>query len=138
MALSAFADKAHRPTDRELAAALGPAYARWRELRDAVQALGRSPSVVWGYASKASGWGLRVRHGERIILYMTPCEGHFLASIILGEKAIAAAEARPLSAVVRSLLAGAPRYPEGRGVRLPVLKAADVRTVLQLVAIKVG
>jgi hypothetical protein len=31
----------------------------------------------WGYASKATASGLRLKHKEPVILYMTPCEGYF-------------------------------------------------------------
>ncbi len=44
-----------------------------------------------GFTAASTGWGLRVRYKERVILYMTPQQNQFLVSIVLGEKAVAAA-----------------------------------------------
>ena len=67
---------------------------------------------------------------------MTPCEGRFLASFALGEKAVAAARAAKPSAAVLAVLEAAPRYAEGRGVRFQVRTLALARQIAKLVAIK--
>jgi hypothetical protein len=136
MALSFFDDRAHPPTETELASALGRTAALWRELqrRVATRAPGIEPE--WGFAGRSTGWGFRLRQGKRVVLYMTPCKQHFLASAVLGEKAVARAREGRLPQAVEALLDSAPRYAEGRGVRLPVKSRADLAVVLELVGIK--
>lgn len=136
MALSAFDDKTKPPVPEELAARLGGAAVLWDELRRRAGA----GSLVgeWGFTAKSTGWGLRLKQGRRVILYMTPCEGYFLASFALGEKAVQAARASDLSASVLAVLDGARKYAEGRGVRLEVRSAEDLRNVLRLAEIKLA
>jgi hypothetical protein len=138
MALSHFDDKQHPPTDDDVAQALGKVYAQWTRLRDRI-AQDHAPLVAeWGFAGKAYGWGLRLKQPKRTVLYMTPCAGHFLASMALGEKAVAAAHAAGLPQGVLEVVDGARKYAEGRAVRLPVRTARDVANVQRLVAIRMA
>jgi hypothetical protein len=138
VALSALADKTHPPTDDDLANALGPAAGAWHALHQAI-AKGFAPvSATWGYSSKTTGWGLRLQVPTRTILYMTPRDGHFLASFALGERAAAAALEANLGAGILTAIEDAPRYAEGRGVRLEVRVAADVGDVVRLAEIKMA
>ena len=136
MALSAFSDKAHSPTEAELRTKLGDAYAAWVELRAEVSS--RIPDIteLWGFTSKSTGWGLRLRHKERVILYMTPCEGQFLVSLALGEKAVARAHASKLPERVLAAIDSAPRYAEGRGLRVAVKQVRQVAPLASLARIK--
>ena len=136
MALSVFADKAHPPTEDELRGALGGAYAAWSALQAEVSA--RVPGIagVWGFTSKSTGWGLRLRHKERVIVYMTPCAGHFLVSLALGEKAIAQALAAGLPDEVIEAIDAAPRYAEGRGFRVAVDRTGQVAALAVLALAK--
>lgn len=136
MALSAFDDASRPPRASELAAVLGPAYASWKELPRSVAARLGPLSKEWGFTSKSTGWGLRLRRKDRIILYMTPCRGFFLASFALGEAAVRAARESGLPAPVLEVLDAAKKYAEGRGVRLEVRTAGDVRNVVELAVIK--
>jgi hypothetical protein len=72
MALSAFSDKAHPPAQDELAAVLGKAHAAWQALRCDPALAGLREE--WGFTSKSTGWGLRIRDDRRVIVYMTPQE----------------------------------------------------------------
>ena len=56
----------------------------------------------------------------------------------LGEKACAAAKNGGLPASVLAVIEAAPRYPEGRGVRLEVRTGKDVANVANLAAIKMA
>ncbi len=69
---------------------------------------------------------------------MAPCQGHFLASFALGEKAVQAAHESALPAAVLEVIDRAQKYAEGRGVRLVVKTARDVRSVETLAAIKMA
>lgn len=72
MALSVFADKSHRPTDDDLRSALGKAHPAWARLIERVTARLPPISEVWGFTSAGTGWGLRLRRKDRVILYVTP------------------------------------------------------------------
>ena len=91
MPLSALADKSHEPTDDQLRGVLGKAFDVWKNLIDSVDERIGPVSPVWAFASKTTGWGLRLKQKDRIILYMTPQSRKFLVSFALGEKAVAAA-----------------------------------------------
>ena len=112
---------------------LGRAAAAWRDLRARVEETCAPIEPDWGFTT---GWSLRLKRGKRVLVYMLPCEGQFLASFALGEKAVAAAIVAKLPATVLDVVAAAPRYAEGRGVRFEVRAKTQVGPIAQLVAIK--
>lgn len=138
MAWSAFDDKASPPADKPLLETLGRAGPLWTRLRDHLQSTHGPLVEEWGFAGKAYGWSLRLKQRKRAIVYMTPCRGSFLASFALGEKACAAAKAARLPSWLLAIIDEAPRYPEGRGIRIPVRRASDVAGVEKLAAIKIA
>jgi len=133
---SAFSEKTHPATDDALRLVLGEAYAPWVKLLALVADRIGPVTHVWGFTSASTGWGLRVRHKERVILYMTPQQNQFLVSFVLGEKAVAAARAAKLSASVRKAIEGAPRYAEGRGVRLEIRSTRQLASLATVARIK--
>jgi hypothetical protein len=139
MALSIFDDKAKQPTEADIAKALGSASKAWIDLKARVAAAHGPIREEWGFTAKSTGWGLRLRleRGDRTILYMTPCSGYFLVSLVLGDKAVRAAHERGLPEPILTMLDGARKYAEGRGIRLEVRKLAELRPIEALAAIKV-
>jgi hypothetical protein len=138
MSLSAFNDKSRPPRDDDLAATLGSTFVFWNELKRHIASRFTPLQTEWGFTSMKTGWGLRLKQEKRTILYMTPCQGYFLASLALGEKAVKAAHESDLSASVLRIIDDARRYAEGRGVRLEVRSAGDVRNVEKLATIKMA
>jgi hypothetical protein len=136
MALSAFDDKSRPPQDAELEATLKRSWVAWNQLRELIAARFPALSEEWGFTSKSTGWGLRLKQKQRTILYMTPREGHFLASFALGENAVKAAHASDLPESVLAVIDAAKKYAEGRGVRLEVRSAKDVQSVEKLAICK--
>lgn len=139
MALSAFDDKSSSPDPEQLRAALGRSGTLWRQLL--AHAAKQDPGVVekhWHFAGAKYGWSLRVKQKDRVILHMTPCRGHFLAGVVLGEKTVAAAQAGGLPKPVLAALEAAPRYAEGRGIRRRVSTIQDMRLVMRLVELKMS
>ncbi len=136
MTLSLFADKTQEPTDKDLRAALGKSYPVWSSLIEAAAECIAPLSQAWGFTSKSTGWGLRLRHNDRVILYMTPQSGRFLVSFALGEKAVAAARKQKLPSALLEAIDAAPRYAEGRGVRFEVADASLVPALAALAKIK--
>ena len=138
MALSAFDDPTRAPTPDELDSALGPAARLWPELIAAVHCDTGELTETWAFGAK-SGWSMRLVQKERNLVHMTPQAGRMLVGVVLGEKAIARAEAAGLaSARTLEVAAAAPRYAEGRGIRFPVETDEDLVVVMELARIKLG
>jgi len=138
VALSAFDDPARAPTPDEVDAALGHAARLWAELVAAVHRDTGELTETWAFGAK-SGWSLRLVQKERNLVHMTPQAGRMLVGVVLGEKAIARAEAAGLaSARTLEVAAAAPRYAEGRGIRFPVETDEDLVVVMELARIKLG
>lgn len=136
MPLSAFADKGHQPTDNDLRSVLGKAHTAWVRLIELISDRIDPISQVWGFTSATTGWGLRLKRNDRVILYMTPREDHFLVSFALGEKAVAAARATKLPSAVLKAIESAPKYAEGRGVRIEVRQVRQVAALATVAEIK--
>ncbi len=69
---------------------------------------------------------------------MTACESYFLASFALGGKAVQTARSSDLPAAIMQVVDTAQKYAEGRGVRLRVTSARDVRNIEKLAVIKMS
>jgi len=138
MALSAFDDKLHPPEADDLVAVLGKAAARWDALLTHLHEQYPPAEEQWGFSGTKWGWGLRVKQKRRAILYMTPQEGFFYIGFALGEKAVSAAAEIRLPKRVVTAIEEAPRYAEGRGLRLDVRRDSDLGWVRKLAAIKMA
>jgi hypothetical protein len=124
---NAFIGKAAAPSEAELAAELGAAKVLWQRLCEEVALPGE-----WHSYSKKAGWSMRLRRGDRNIVYLVPGRGEFDVSLALGDRAVAAARERGLAKMVD----GAKRYAEGTAVRFAVKGPKDVVMVKKLVEIK--
>ncbi len=131
-----FADKQRPPTDPELATVLGRAKTHWNRLLTAVEDVSPGAPIEWKYYSAKSGWSLVVRGKSRNLLYVSPRKGSFLVSFAFGDKAIEAAAEADLPAELLASIRAAPKYPEGRPVRVQVRTAADALLARKLLAIK--
>ena len=138
MSLSVFNEKSSQPNEDDLKAKLGSTFTLWNSLKKSIASRFAPVTVEWGFTSKKTGWGLRLKDEKRTILYMTPCEGYFLASFALGEKAVKAAHESELPASVLRVVDSAPKYAEGRGVRFEIRTAKDVRSIDKLAEIKMS
>ena len=131
--LSALTDKARNPTNDQLRTVLGKAYEHWTTLLALIAERIDSATEVWKFST---GWSLRVLHKDRVIVYLIPQQNQFLVSFALGERAVSAAHAAKLSAAVLKIIDDAPRYAEGRGVRIPVRGSQQLTTLARLAQIK--
>jgi hypothetical protein len=138
MALSAFDDKSHPPQPDEIHQIFGSTAKLWQAIISHVT--GTYPPITehWNFSGAKFGWSLRLKQKDRIILYLTPQEGHFLAGIVLGEKAARAAHENGLPEAVLNLIDAAPKYAEGRGIRMAVISDDEVEVVKQFVKLKMG
>jgi hypothetical protein len=137
--VNAFKGQENRPTILEIATALGPTADLWEQF---VQWMADEEGVTeqeWkGIVVKKYGWSLRLKQKSRNIVYLGPGVGCFMVSFVLSDKALAAAKKTNLPNAVAAVIAAAPRYPEGNGVRLIVKRAADLRAIQRIAAIKLA
>ena len=138
METSAFLEKAQVPQADEVAEVLGESAAFWEEIRIRMDELFPPIKEDWAWSGKQHGWALRLRQKKRAVLYLTPIEGWFRVSFAFGERAAEAAREADLPASVLDVIEAAPRYPEGRAVRLDVRDAETVPTVIRLAEIKMA
>jgi hypothetical protein len=136
MALSAFDDKSAPPTGPALGLTLGRTAGLWTRLKGDLQEAHGPLVEEWSFAGKNYGWSFRLKQGKRALVYMTPYRGYFLASFALGEKACRAAQDAGVPPSILAIVDAAPKYAEGRGVRIPVRTLRDVTGVLKLAAVK--
>jgi hypothetical protein len=136
---NAFAGHLEPPSADELGRELGPrSKALWDRLQAQLAAAYGLTTGEWTSYSKKAGWSFRLKQGQRNIIYLSPGHGGFMASLALGDRAIAALrEGRP-SRRLLELLEAAPRYAEGTGVRVDVAGVADLALIKKLVAAKLA
>lgn len=136
MVPNAFIGRAGRPTDADLAEALGPIKPVWDGLIADLAAKHDVTIQEWSSYSLKAGWSLRLKRGKRTIVWLSPCDGCFRVAFILGDKALLAARQGGLSARALLALDEAQRYPEGTGVRLLINGPKDISTVKKLAVVK--
>ena len=138
MASSVFEDKAKKPDDKALSEVLGRTAKLWDELKGHIIKDYAPASEEWKYYNSKSGWILTIRDKKRVMVYISPNKGSFVAGVTLDEKAVAAAMASSLPEEVKEVVKTAPQYPEGRVVRLEVRKKQDLENMKKIVAIRMA
>jgi hypothetical protein len=135
--VNAFIGKTTRPTEAEVAAALGTTAALWKQLMNwmAEQGVGE---CEWNSSGVKYGWSLRLKQKKRNIVYLGPCDGCFRVAFALGDKAVAAARKSDLPKSALKIIDEAPRYAEGTGVRLMVKAEKDLGAIKKLALIKMA
>ena len=136
LAPNAFIGRTQKPTDADLSQALGSAKPAWDEFIDALANQCDAAKQEWKCYSSKVGWSLRILQGKRTIVWMAPCEGCFRAAFVLGDKAVAASRESGLPARLMRLIAKAPKYPEGTGVRIHVKSVKEIPALLKLARVK--
>jgi hypothetical protein len=69
---------------------------------------------------------------------MTPCRGHFLVGLVLGEKAVRAAHDSNLPESILATIDAATKYAEGRAVRIEIRSKKDIEIAKRIAAIKMA
>jgi len=133
---NAFIGKPKKPSQEELAAALGPAKAVWDQLVADLADENGVDVQEWNSYSLKAGWLLRLKRKDRNIVYLSPSRDCFMANFALGDKAVKAARQSGLPHYVVAILDTAKRYAEGTAVRLEVKASRDIAIVKKLAVIK--
>lgn len=116
--------------EAERTAGLGKVRTLWDKLLAAVP---ECDVHEWKSYSRKAPPSLRLKRKDRVILYLAPSEGWFLASLVLGARAMEAARAARLPG-----LDDAKKYPEGTAIRIEVRTPGDVDLVKKFAAIKLA
>ena len=138
MEANAFVGKAKKPTEEELAAALGPAKPVWDRFIAGLAEKNGVDVQEWSSYSRKTGWSLRLKRKKRTIVWLAPCRGCFRVAFILGDKAMKTARECQFPKRVVKILEEAPKYPEGTGVRIAVKGAKDIAVLKKLGEIKLA
>lgn len=136
--LKSMHDASHPPEPEALNADLGKAAPLWEAVIGLARERAPQLAEVWHFAGTKIGWSLRLVEKARILVYLTPGEGHFWIGLVLGKKAVTAAREAGLSKAATAILDAAPIYAEGHGVRFQVASRADMEGLQELLAIKVS
>ena len=137
MALSAFDDVSRCPDDSTLKGVLGSSSRLWDEIRSFTAAQS-ALEEEWAFSSKQAGWSVRLKDKKRIIVYLIPQEGQFLAGFVLGDRAVEAARQANLPEAVLEQINSARKYAEGTGFRFTVKSREDLQAAQRLTAIKMA
>jgi len=124
-----------KPTDSDLAEALGATKRFWDALLGELAELGVDVREWKSYSPK-TGWSLRLLRKKRTIIWLSPYPGNFQVLFILGDRALLATREVKLSSRTRRVIAEAPRYPEGTGVRLLVKGPRVLSDIRKLARVK--
>jgi hypothetical protein len=133
---NAFPHLSNRPGEDDLVQALGPSKALWDRLISDLKQEHELDGEEWKSYSAKSGWSLRLLRGKRNILYLAPCPGSFRVTLVLGDRAMTAVRNSSTPQKIRKIIAEAPKYPEGTGIRIDRVGPRDIPAIKKLVRIK--
>lgn len=136
MAPSVFLDKTQPPGAQDLVRVLGRSKRWWDDIAGFVAQQYGPITETWGFSGKKYGWSLGLKQKKRSILYLVPGQKTFICSFALNEKAATEARARRLPANLLKMIEGAPRYPEGRAVRMEIKTVSSVESAKKLITVK--
>ncbi len=125
------ADDTKPPSTSDLAVLLGKSHAAFLALTRRATA-----TCEWRRYSKKAPWVIRVSQGDRTLFYVTPQAEEFEVTVVLGERAVAAALAGRVRKELHASIRSANSYAEGRPVRVAVTRKADLARVEELVGVK--
>jgi len=132
---SIFPDKKKIPGDNDLRVALGETHALWQEIRHYVHQMYPAASDEWNYPGDKYGWSFRIKDKRRAIIYLAPRDKFFRVAFVFGQKATAMVMESQVSDSIKTELAGARVYAEGRGIRIDVKNGtitSDIKTLIDI------
>lgn len=135
MTTGIFCDEEHRPTAKELAAALGSKHALWEQLTQSIANNYLIPGE-WNFGGKNYGWNVWYRKGGKTLTTLYPQKNYFVAQIVLGKDQVTQALTLKFGKNVGTVLRKTPQLHDGRWLFVKVKIARDVRDIQQLLAIK--
>ena len=136
MSIGIFTEKDSRPTERQVAAALGQAYSKWNSLIGFVRENYPIQEDFRFLYGKNYGWGLRFRIRGKLFTSMFPNENYLVVQVNLSPGNLSDVSRMDLGNNACKAIETANLYPEGKWVFVPVKTAADVRDIKELLRLK--
>jgi hypothetical protein len=134
---NAFAGQKTKPTEKALRATLGSSFEPWKQLVAEMKRDLKIDVVEWHTTSIKYGWALRLQLKKRNIVYLSPRQDYFMATFVLGGKAVALALASDLPAALVKNISGSRPYAEGTAVYIEMRTTGDIEAVKKLAKIKI-
>ena len=129
-------DEHHKPSEREIIAAIGVGEL-WHDLRKYIdQSYDFAPELI--FYGKKYGWTIRYRRSGKTLISLFPEHGAFTALVVLGKKEgeKVAGVLDELSSATRDLIGGTKQLHDGKWLWIRVLEPSHVEDVKQLLAAK--
>ncbi len=136
MASPCFTDARHRPTEKDVALALGRTARSWTELFGRTRAEHPDLDRAWRFYGDAKRWLLKVSRGSKTVFWVSVDQGRFRVAFYFPERLSAALLASELSEDRKAQIRDG--APTGKLRAVPVLfgPRRGVRDVMLLVALK--
>ena len=136
---NAFIGKTEAPSHDEIVRTLGDSDAAWEEFIQWCASTLHVDQQEWkGVYPDKYGWSLRLKQKKRNIVYLSPCQGCFRVSLVLGDRAMEKVRATAFPRAAAAIIDHAPKYPEGTGITFTVKSVRDLPPIRTLSAIKVA
>src|SRR5687767_1491308 len=134
---SIFTHKSSKPTIEDLKKALGSNFDHWQTLADFTKKSYPAATEEWNFGGEKYGWNFRIKDKKRVILYLLPRDQFFKAALVFGQKATDKIMAANISEQIKTELAAAKVYAEGRGIRIEVKDKSVIPDIKKLITIKI-
>jgi len=131
-------DKANPPDEDMLRNAIGDTYHYWELLREYVHSKYPAAKDDWNFPGANYGWNFRIRDKKRAIIYLLPRENYFKVAFVFGQKATECILNSTVSEEIKTELASARVYAEGRGIRLDINNEESIRDIKFLIDTKLS
>ena len=135
MSLSAFVDKQHQPTPREINDALGSRHPLWRQLTQFIADNYQLPGEL-SFGGNKYGWNIWYRRSGKTLVSLYPQREHLVAQIVLGKDQIEKAIQLKLGKKVRTVLEETPQLHDGRWLFIKARTGKDVKDIEALLQVK--
>jgi len=138
MDTSYFTDLTKIPCNEDLKVAIGDLFPVWMEIRNFV--FEKYPAAVeeWHISIKKYGWLYRIKDKKRAIIYLSPREGFFKATMVFGQKAVDKIMLTDISEELKLELKSSKVYVEGRVLRIEKVDYLNIPDLKNLIEIKIA
>lgn len=136
--MSIFTDKEIQPSDALLQQGLGSGFIYWKKVEELVMEKYPEGKGSWNFSGKKFGWSYQIKDKKRALIYLLPRRGYFKVALVFGEKAFQEILNSTVSQQIKAELSTAPKYAEGRGIRIDVRDEQLLGDIGQLIPIKIA
>ena len=136
--ISIFSDKAILPSDKAIVAKLDSTLKYWVQIQEYVLEKYPAGLCEWNFPGKKYGWSFRIKDKKRAIIYFLPRDKYFMVAFVFGQKATDLILSSDITNNIKTELAQATKYAEGRGIQIEVKDDSKVMDIKKLVDIKLA